>query len=190
MGNPYVYNIALDFPGAEFDGAISDRLQKLIQANIPVVLVSIESDGTDVTITFAQDLSGPQQQILDGGTGSPYGTHPAGGLIAQSTWFLECSVSNTVIPDGGEAGEFQANEIDAAVIDVQLKDGNNNPISGSGDLVEFDSAGLAPLNKSSANLDVNGQCSFACGPTTWRGNVSVSVSSGSLPTVSFTVNFY
>jgi len=190
MGNPCVYSIALDFPGGEFDAAISDRLSALIQANIPVPVQNISPDGVNVTIDFGQDLTGPQQQILDGGSGSPYGTHPAGGLIAQSTWFLQCSIGATVIPNGGEAGQFQGNEIDAAVVDVQLKDGNGNSISGSGDLVEFEADGLAPLNKSTANLDVNGHCSFACGPTTWRGNVNVSVTSGSLPTVAFTVNFY
>jgi hypothetical protein len=190
MPNPYVYSIALDFPGGEFDGAVSDRLNALIQANIPVPLLDISSDGENVTINFAQDLDGPQQQILDGGSGSPYGTHPAGGLIAQSTWFLECSLNGTVIPNGGEAGRFQGNEIDSAVIDVQLKDGNGNPISGSGDAVLFETDSLSPLNKSSANLDVNGHCQFAVGPTTLRGNVNVSVSSGSLPVVSFAVSFY
>jgi hypothetical protein len=190
MGNPYIYSIALDFPGGEFDAQISDRLETLIKANIPVQLTGISSDGTNVEIDFVQDLTGPQQQILDGGSGSPYGTHPAAGLIAQACWFLECTGPHGVITPGGEAGDFQGNDIDSCTVNIQLKDGNNNPISGNGDLVSFEAGSLAPFNKSTANLDVNGRCSFACGPTTLRGNVVCTVSSGSLTPVSFSIGFY
>ena len=178
----YTYPIATSFPGGVFTQAISDRLEALIQQNINDPLVGISSDGVNVSIEFVNPLSGPEQIVLDGGT-----TNPCGGLIAKSTEYFSVMIGAVQIL-GGAVFSLVSNGIFSAVVNLQYRDGNNNPINGQGDIV-IDTDGIAPVTTLSGSFNGSGQFSFTVGPTTWKGNIPITIRSGSLPPVSFTIKF-
>lgn len=78
----YIYSISADCP----NGLVNIyKLKLAIQASAIVISLSnISTSNNILAISFNDILSGTDQNILDGGSGSPYGTHPAGGLIANT----------------------------------------------------------------------------------------------------------
>lgn len=182
----YVYSIANDFPGGQFTGAISDRLNALINQEIPGdPLLNIGSDGVSVTITFQNSLTPAEKTILDGDQ-----SNPAGGLIAKSTQFFDVVVGGNVIPDG-ETIQQVANGILSTTVTLQLKNGFGTPIGGSGqDPIDIDPNQLSPLTATSGVFGpADGQFSTIVGPTVLRGIVTLEIHSGSLPSRTLNVEF-
>lgn len=178
----YTYNIEDDFPGSEFTSKISNRLLALVQQQIatPLAGSGISSTETEVNIEFASELSAGEKTILDGNT-----SNPAGGLIAKSTEYFEVKIGSTVILDL-DVFQFSSIGIFSAVVDCQYKDGYGNNMNGTG-TVDIDTVGLAPINKNGGSFDGTGKFSFTITPTTERGKLEITISSGSLPPVVFTV---
>lgn len=182
----YVYNIANDFPGGQFTPQISDRLHALIVEEIPGdALLGIGSDGTDVTITFQNELSPEEKTILDGNQ-----SDPAGGLIAKSTEYFDVLVSSAIVPNEGVVHQV-SNGILSTAITLQLKNGNGTPIGGSGqDPIDVDPGTLAPISATEGSFGIaDGQFSIIVGPTFSRGTVSLLIKSGSLPERTVHVEF-
>ena len=174
----YVYSIVNDFPGGVFTSAISDRLQALCEAQIPGdTLQNIGSDGTSVTLTFENALSGAEKTILDGNT-----SNPAGGLIAKSTEYFDVMDGVNVVMDGSTLQQ-QSDGILSTALTLQLRNGNGTPIGGSGQAaIDIDPGNLGPITATSGAFGaVNGQFGITVGPTLLRGIVALTVKSGSLP---------
>jgi hypothetical protein len=78
----YSYSVSQDFP----NGTVNlNNLQNAIrQSAISVSLTNIGTLGDVLSINFSDVLTSGDRTILDGETGTPYGTHPAGGLISTT----------------------------------------------------------------------------------------------------------
>jgi hypothetical protein len=185
----YTYVIVTDFPGGQFTGGISDRLNALILARITSAnLTNISEDGLgNVVVSFDQALSTGDKTILDNDQ-----TGPAGGLIAESCWslFVTADVSGTVsgVIDSTTVAQ-DADGIHSVDFTLQLVDGTGSPITGSSDAIELDPSSRSPLTTLSGNLDGSGSFGFTFGPSSERGNTSLSIKSGSLPERTFIVRF-
>lgn len=183
MSQDYVYPITTSFPGGVFTSAISDRLNALVAEGIPGnTLQNLSSDGVNVTLTFENPLTSPQQLILDGGT-----TNPCGGLIAKSTEYFSTKIGAMTIVDG-TVFQVVSDGIFSAQVDLQYRDGFGNAMNGQGD-IDIDTGGIAPITAIGGSFNGSGQFSFTVGPTNMRGGVPITVKSGSLPQISFTVEF-
>ena len=78
----YTYSISQDCPEGKINTA---KLQVAIQqSSIAVALDHIDTNDDELIIYFKATLSGTEQATLDGNAGTPYNTHPAGGLIAST----------------------------------------------------------------------------------------------------------
>lgn len=78
---PYIYSISQDFPGGKVNlGKLQDAIRNSLE--IVTSLNHIETSDDILTLWFRANLSLAEQIVVDGGSGSPYNTHPAGGLIA------------------------------------------------------------------------------------------------------------
>jgi len=87
----FTYSVTQDFPGGKCN--TTNLNSEIMASSIVTAIASVSAnpvtapvndvvqDGT-MTVTFKTDLSTTDQNTLDGGAGQPYGTHPAGGLIA------------------------------------------------------------------------------------------------------------
>jgi len=83
MPSTRTYSISLDMPGGVLNNPGRLQSELAVPGNgITTKLVGVSTGGGDVLVTFDATLSGPEILALDGGTGAPYGTHPAGGLLA------------------------------------------------------------------------------------------------------------
>ena len=77
------YSISLDMPGGTLNN--SGKLQSELAApgnGVSTKVDGISTSGDALNIVFDAALSASEIMALDGGTGLPYGTHPAGGLLA------------------------------------------------------------------------------------------------------------
>lgn len=184
VSGPFAYSIANDFPGGQFNAAISDNLQTLIAQGISsATLLDISSDGTDVTITFSGPLSDADKTLLDDDQSGP-----AGGYIAQSCWRLHLEHDAVTLNDDDVVSET-ADGIVSLEFTIQLKDGDGNPIAGIGNVVAVQAAGLAPITGLTVTLDETGAASFTVGPSTSRGNLAIALESNALTTRHFTAQF-
>lgn len=181
----YKYDIAKDFPGGEFNSDISNRLQTLILERIETQLVGgVNSDGMSVFLDFERELPPEQKTILDGDK-----SDPAGGLVAESTEYfsvLATGPNGSVEIMSGSVFQLASQGIFSARLDLQYRDGNGDPMNGRGDIV-VTTEGLAPVSDSGGQFGDSGEWSFTVEPTALRGRVPITLTSGSLPAVSFVV---
>lgn len=78
----YVYSLPLDAPEGGIEPARLLDIVRKSAISVQLVTISIDPVAGTFTLVFAAPLSPSDQNLLDGGSGLPHGTHPAGGLIA------------------------------------------------------------------------------------------------------------
>lgn len=100
----YVYSILNDCPsGAVNTAKLSAAI--LANTNFTIALDRIDTVVDDLEIWFRDALPIGQQNILDGGSGGAYGTHPAGGLISTTDNTPTVNPPSQVSIIGDEVGD-------------------------------------------------------------------------------------
>jgi hypothetical protein len=94
---PLVYSIPLDLPNGLFTIYYSDNLQFAINnsAIVTATYVTADLSAQTLTVVFADVPQPGEQNILDGGSGMPYNTDPAGGLIASTSANPSSTITGT-----------------------------------------------------------------------------------------------
>jgi hypothetical protein len=169
MANTFVYSISKDIPGGVFTGSTSTRLYMLITDQISVQLLEISSADDILTIRFLSDLSAKDKTTLDGDQ-----LAPAGGLVGACADYVEMSYNSQILNDYAEI-KLPADGITSALISLQLRHGDGTLSQGDEELLDFNTLGLCPINKSSDNFNISGAATFVIGPCFNRGTIETTI---------------
>jgi len=164
---PYVYPIA-NIPGGQFGGAQSDRLVFLIGTQLPTAQNPVvSSDGINVIITFAVDLTTEEKIILDNLV-----RHCADFFIITTDGSTDLGDPATISQDAGLLSST------TLILRLKLGDGTNDPSFNESLSL---SAPIMTIDKIEGSFS-NGTFSFTVGAVLDRGQAEITITADSMPT--------